>query len=145
MLVLLSNLSLSQTTNTQNTNGKYLNDTQIAEVYRGLKQGEYLKQRVKKAEDVVDQANGVISQQKQNIVKQDEIIKGKNEIIDNLQFQISNNQELYDAQKEQLSNQIKIIELQSKKDGRRKFWNGVKIGGISVAVLGAGAIYFLTK
>ena len=136
----MSNLSLSQTTNTQS-----INSTQVAEIYRGLKQGEYLKVKMKKTEEVLDNANNLISQQKQNIVKQDEIIKGKNDIIDNLNFQITNNQELCDAQKEQLNNIIKIMEIEKKKEGRRKFWNGIKIGGISVAVLGAGAIYFLTK
>lgn len=136
----MSNLSLSQTTNTQS-----INPTQVAEIYRGLKQGEYLKVKMKKTEEVLDNANTLITQQKQNIAKQEEIINGKNEIIDNLKFQITNNQEISEAQKEQLSNQIKIMELQSNKDGRKKFWNGVKIGGISVAVLGAGAIYFLTK
>lgn len=141
----MSNLSLSQTTNTQNTNGKYLNDTQIAEVYRGLKQGEFLKIKLKKTEEVLDNANNLITQQKQNINKLTEISQTKDEVINNLQFQIDNNKEISEAQKEQLNNTIALMTLEYKKEKRKRFWNGVKIGGISVAVLGAGAIYFLTK
>ena len=143
MLLLVSNLCISQVTDTQNN--KCFNSVQVAEIYKGLKQGEYLKVLNKKTEAVLQEANSIIAQQKVSISKHEEILDGKNTVIKKMEAQIVQEKELCEAQKEQLQNTIRIIELQGKKEGRNKFWNGVKVGGVSVAILGTAAIFLLKK
>lgn len=143
MLLLLSNLCISQVTNIQNN--KCIDNTQVSEIYKGLKQAEYLKVLNKKTEAVLAEANSIIAQQKVSISKHEEILTGKNTVISKMEIQIAQEKELCEAQKEQLQNIIKITELQAKKDGRKKFWNGVKVGGVSVAILGTATIFLLKK
>ena len=143
MLVLLSNCYMSQNTSIQNT--KCCTPEQMTEIYKGLKQGEYLKVRLKKTEDVLNEATGIINQQKQSISKQQEIITNKNLVIDNLNFQITKELEIAQAQKEQLNNTIKMNNIIAKSESKRKFWNGVKIGGVTVGIAGVATILLLNK
>lgn len=143
MLVLLSNLLTSQVTDTKNS--KCFSPEQLSEVYRGLKQGEYLKVRITKTEEVLEEANGIMNQQKQAMAQYAEIVKNKNLVIENLTFQIEKEKEICSAEKEQLNNTIKMNEIVLKAESKRKFWNGIKIGGLAVGIAGVATILLLNN
>lgn len=134
---------MSQVTDIKNS--KCLESNQIAEIYKGLKQGEYLKVRVQKTEGVLTEATLLIAEQKTAIAQSKEIINTKDVIIDNLNFQILKEKEIAEAEKEQLNNMLKAKDIVIKAEGKKKFWNGVKIGGISVGIAGVAAILLLNK
>ena len=134
---------MSQDTNTKNS--KCFTTEQLSEVYKGLKQGEYLKVRITKTEEVLEEANEIMSQQKQAMAQYGEIVKNKNLVIENLNFQIEKEKEICLAGKEQLNNIIKINEIVLKTESKRKFWNGVKIGGLTVGIAGVATILLLNN
>ena len=125
---------MSQVTNTKNS--KCFTPEQLSEVYKGLKQGEYLKVRITKTEEVLEEANGIMNQQKQAMAQYGEIVKNKNLVIENLNFQIEKEKEICLAEKEQLNNIIKTNEIVLKAESKRKFWTGLATGTI-VGVAGA--------
>jgi len=135
----MSNLIFSQNTATRN-----ISEAQISELYKGIKQNDYLKLRLQKTESTLNSANELISEQEKAITAGKMLLKAKDEII-------ATNQEILKQQKTgslERENQLKsdigilkgelsILEIQSKKTARKKLWTGIKIGGVSVAVLGA--------
>lgn len=134
LLLLVSSLILSQTTDTPQ-----LTKAQLEEVYKGLKQNDYLKIRVKQAEKTLDDAQALIQNQNEGIAKRDEIITLKTEQMENLKF--IHVQELESKQIEigRLNSVMVEMEKQYKKQGRKKLWNGILIGGTTVVVLGGVA------
>ena len=128
----------------QNTATRNISEAQISELYKGIKQNEYLKVRLQKTEGTLNSANELISEQEKALTTGKMLLKAKDEII-------ATNQEILKQEKigslerenqlksniEILKGDFSILEIQSKKTARQKLWTGIKIGGVSVAVLGA--------
>ncbi len=51
--------------------------------------------------------------------------------------------EICENSKIQFQEKIKLIEIENKKAGKKKFWNGFKVGGLTVGVLGVATILLL--
>ena len=134
---------LSQNTNTANTNKKCIEGNQVTEIYKGLKQNDYLKIRLKKTEIVLDESSAIIKQQKDNIEKLNEIVKQNENSINLLNFKIDKEKEICENSKIQFQEKIKLIEIENKKTEKKKFWNGFKVGGLTVGILGVATILLL--
>lgn len=128
MFLLINKLSYSQNTNTKLTN--CYSDVQVSEIFKGLKQNEYLKTRLAKTESVLKDADNIIDKQKETINTKNEIIIGKSEIIDNLNKEMIIEEEIKQSQIEQLNNEILFEINQGDKKARKSFWKGAKTGGI---------------
>ncbi|MGD1319525.1 hypothetical protein [Chryseobacterium sp. 2R14A] len=145
MLLFLSSLILSQNTGTKNTN-----DIPISDVYKGLKQGEYLKDRLQKTEVTLKSAKELIIEQEKALDKCKVIISGKDEIIAT-KDEVFKQEKISAAERERqlksditiLKGDYQILQIESKTKQRKKFWTGVIIGGVSVAVLGVTGLILI--
>lgn len=141
LLLLVSNLILSQTTATPQ-----LNSAQLENVYKGLKQNDYLKVRVKQAEKTLEEAEKLMQNQKAGIEKRDQLIRLKDDQLQNQQYIASQELASKDIEITRLTAVLSETEKQIKRNGRKQLWKGIKIGGISVGVLGtAAALYLISK
>lgn len=139
-----SKLILSQTTSTsQSEPTKCIPVSQITEIYKGLKQNDQLEKLYHSAQETIDNGNALIASQRKMNAKLSEESEAKSEVINNLKDLVKQNQTLCDIQKESLQSEIKFLNEDKKKQSRKSFWNGVKIGGISVVVLGAAAFILI--
>ena len=111
--------------------------SQVNEIYKGLKQNEQLKKLFNYAQETIENSNSLIASQKKLSAKLAEESEAKSQVITNLKDLNEADKKLCDIQKQSLQSDIKYLESQSKRDSRRYFWNGVKIGGFSLAVIGA--------
>ena len=125
-----TNMKLSEPT-------KCIPVSQVNEIYKGLKQNEQLKKLFNSAQETIENSNSLIASQKRLSAKLTEESEAKSQVITNLKDLNEADKKLCDIQKESLQSDIKYLETQSKRDSRRSFWNGVKIGGFSLAVIGA--------
>lgn len=142
MLLCLSSLILSQNTNTKNIE---IPESQLKEIYKGLKQGEYLKVRLDKTEKALKDASDLITEQKSALENSASLVKAKDEMMKNNEEIFSQEKIIYDSRISIFQADYKILQEISKKEARKKMWNGIKIGGISVAVLGIGAFLLINK
>lgn len=137
MLLLISSQIISQTTSTSPSEPtKCIPVSQINEVYKGLKQNEQLKKLFNSAQETIDNSNTLIASQKKLNNKLSEESEAKSELINNLKNLNEADKNICNIQKESLQADIDYLKIQSKKTSRKSFWNGVKIGGFSVAVIG---------
>lgn len=107
-----------------------MTDAQMSEVFKGLKQGEYLKIRVEKAEQTLVSANKVIDEQTYIIANKDKVITIKDTLYKSLVYQNSLDMEIKNAKIDQLNETMKVNEKIYKSKERKKFWSGFKIGGV---------------
>lgn len=142
MLLCLSSLILSQNTNTKNIE---IPESQLKEIYKGLKQGEYLKVRLDKTEKALKDASDLITEQKSALENSASLVKAKDEMMKNNEEIFSQEKIIYDSRISIFQADYKILQEISKKEARKKMWNGIKIGGISVAVFGIGAFLLINK
>ncbi len=133
----------------QNTSTRSIPEGQIPEVYKGLKQNEYLKARLQKTETALSSANQLISEQDKALAVSKSLITAKDEAMGTI-LEISKQDKIISEEREKQLNidisylqaQMAIERKEAKIKQRKRFWNGVKIGGVSVAVLGlAGLIW----
>ena len=143
MLLLLSSQLISQTTNTKPTN--CLSDAQISKIFKGLKQGEYLKVRVEKAEETLFSANKVIDEQTYIITNKDKVIGIKDALYTSLVFQNKMDMEIKDSQIDKLNETMKVNEKIYKSKERKKFWSGIKIGGVVGVGIATTALLLILK
>jgi hypothetical protein len=108
-----------------------------------LKQGEYLKIRVEKAEKTVESAEKVINEQKLLISNQKQMIITKDDLYKDLVFKSEQEQQMKDEQINVLNSTIQINNQFYKKENRKKFWSGAKIGTLSGAAIMALTILLL--
>lgn len=141
MLLLFSSQSFCQTTTTKSIN--CYSDAQINQIFKGLKQNDYLKLRLGQTEKTLKDADNVISAQKETIIKNQQIVSEQKNLIAANQFKCEKDLELKDSEITRLNETLELQKKIAKKDSRKKFWNGVKIGGVSVAILGAVGVIFL--
>lgn len=144
MLLLTSNLIFCQNIDTKNIKVE-IPQSQVKEIYKGLKQGEYLKVRLEKTEKTLQNASELIDEQKSALETSSTLIKAKDQMIANNEEIFSQEKIIYDSQITSLQADYKILQQTSKAEARNKFWNGIKIGGISVAILGLGAFLLINR
>lgn len=130
----MSNMIFSQSTNTNLT--KCFPITTVNELYNGVKQGENLKLVLSKTEKALSESQNLVAEQKGIIFNQSEIISGKDLLLQNNQFITDQKIIVKESEIFSLQADINILKIKAKKEGRKKFWNGIKIGGVSMAVLG---------
>lgn len=131
----------------QNTNTKSIEipESQVKEIYKGLKQGEYLKVRLDKTEKALKDASDLITEQKSALENSASLVKAKDQMLKNNEEIFSQEKVIYDSRITSLQADYKILQETSKKEARKKMWNGIKIGGVSVAVLGLGAFLLINR
>ncbi|WP_284464909.1 hypothetical protein [Chryseobacterium sp.] len=148
LLLLMSNLILSQNTSIRN-----IPEGQIPEVYKGLKQNEYLKIRLQKTEYALYGANQIINEQDKALTVSKSLLTAKDEAMGTV-VEISKQDKIIAEEREKqlnidisyLQTQMEIVKKEAEIHQRKRFWNGLKVGGVSVAVLGvAGLIWFNNK
>ncbi|WP_175627256.1 hypothetical protein [Chryseobacterium sp. JV274] len=145
LLLLVSNLILSQNTNTRS-----IPEGQIPEVYKGLKQNEYLKTRLQKTETALSSANQLINEQDKALSVSKSLLTAKDEAMGTV-IEISKQDKIAAEERENqlnidisyLKNQLEVSRKEFEIKQRKRFWNGVKIGGVSVAVLGTAGLIWL--
>lgn len=144
---MLSNkLILSQTISTnQSEPTKCIPVSQVNEIYKGLKQNEQLKKLYNSAQETIDNSNTLIASQRKLNNKLSEESSAKSELIQNLKDLNVQDNKICDIQKESLQNDIKYLQKEKKKDSRKSFWNGVKIGCFSVAIIGVATLIFINN
>lgn len=138
-----SNPIFSQNTNTKNTN--CYSDEQVAEIFKGLRQNDYLKIRLSKTESALDNADAVIQSQKKTIAKYGEESSVKDNLIATNEELCNQDKEILNLKIQGLHNELNFTKSQSKKDSRKSLWKGIKIGGISAAILTTATIIFIQK
>lgn len=131
----------------QNTNTKSIEipESQVKEIYKGLKQGEYLKVRLDKTEKALKDASDLIKEQKSALENSASLVKAKDQMLKNNEEIFSQEKNIYDSRITSLQADYKILKQTSKADARKKMWSGIKIGGVSVAILGIGAFLLINR
>lgn len=151
MLLSVSNLIFCQSTDTKNTKVE-IPESQVKEIYKGLKQNEYLKSRLQKTESTLTSANQLISEQEKALAVSKSLLQSKDDIIIT-KDEILKQEKVAGIERENqlrsdfsiLQSDYKILQIDSKTKQRKKFWNGIKIGGVSVAILGVGAFLLINR
>ncbi len=134
----------------QNTNTRSIPEGQIPEVYKGLKQNEYLKTRLQKTETALSSANQLINEQDKALSVSKSLLTAKDEAMGTV-IEISKQDKIAAEERENqlnidisyLKNQLEVSRKEFEIKQRKRFWNGVKIGGVSVAVLGTAGLIWL--
>ncbi|WP_126358689.1 hypothetical protein [Chryseobacterium gleum] len=147
LLLLMSNLILSQNTNTRS-----IAEGQIPEVYKGLKQNEYLKTRLQKTESALSSANQLINEQDKALTVSKNLLTAKDEAMGTV-LEISKQDKIAAEEREKqlnidisyLQTQMEVVKKEADIKQRKRFWNGVKIGGVSVAVLGVAGLILMNN
>lgn len=137
----------------QNTGIKNIPELQIPEIYKGLKQNEYLKSRLQKTETALSSATQLINEQDKAIAVGKTLLAAKDDAMGTI-VEISKQDKIAAQERENqlnidissLKSEIDLVKNEAAIKQRKRFWNGMKIGGISVAVIGAaGLIWFNNK
>lgn len=136
----------------QNTNTRSIPEGQIPEVYKGLKQNEYLKTRLQKTESALFSANQLINEQDKAITVSKTLLNAKDEAMGTM-LEISKQEKIAAEEREKqlnfeitsLRSEIDLVKNSSEIKQKKWFWNGVKIGGVSVAVLGVAGFIWLNN
>lgn len=141
----MSSLVSSQITLTSpsKVEGLFIPKSQVNQIAKGLQQNEFLKNRVISAEKTLSKANETIKAYEKDSETNQKIIKEQDKLIPNLKNENLKLEELHLYEIKNLNAELEQVRKSSIKNGRKKFWNGVKIGGVSVAILGAATILFL--
>lgn len=146
MLLFVSSTTLFQAQNTPNTNGTFIPDSQVTELYKIVKQNDYLKKRNETAEKALNDANKMISEYKSQRSKLDAVIALQSEELKTTSEMYGKQIEVKNMQLTDLSQQLDESVKQGKKTARKKFWNGFAFGGVTVGIIGtATAFYLITK
>ncbi|SHH95830.1 hypothetical protein SAMN05421866_0033 [Chryseobacterium oranimense] len=131
----------------QNINTRNIPEGQIPEVYKGLKQNEYLKARLQKTESALSSANQLINEQDRVISVSKTLLNAKDEAMGTM-LEISKQDKIAAEERENqlkidisyLKTEIDLVKKESEIKQRKRFWNGLKIGGVSVVILGAAGL-----
>lgn len=143
MLLILNSQLISQTTNTNLI--KCFPQSQVNEIFKGLKQGEYLKIRVDKAEQTLVSADKIIEEQKSIIINKDKVIDIKDTLYKSLQYQNGLDMEIKNTKIDQLNETMKVNENIYKSEKRKKFWSGLGYGTTAGIIISIVGILILTK
>ena len=139
----MSSQIICQSTNTNPI--KCFPEAQVTEIFKGLKQGEFLRQKLSKTEEALENAASVIAEQKIIVSKLTDLNNKKDVIIENDKFIAEQRKKACDEEILSLQTDLKILEKQSKANARKKFWNGIKYGAGGTVLIGgivAGLLIF---
>lgn len=141
----MSNLVSSQITLTSHSKveGLFIPKSQVDQVSKGLQQNEYLKNRIISAEKALNKANETIKAQEKDSEIDQKMIKEQNKLITSLKNENLKLEELHLFEIKGLIVELEQVKKSAVKNGRKKFWNGVKVGVISVSILGTATILLL--
>ncbi|VEH22678.1 Uncharacterised protein [Chryseobacterium nakagawai] len=136
----------------QNTNTRNIPELQIPELYKGLKQNDYLKTRLQKTETALTSANQLINEQDKALAVSKNLLNAKDEAMGTM-LEISRQDKIAAEEREKqlnidlsyLQTQMEIVKKEAENKQRKRFWNGVKIGGVSVAVLGVAGLILMNN
>lgn len=136
----------------QNTNTRNIPEVQIPELYKGLKQNDYLKTRLQKTESALSSANQLINEQDKALAVSKNLLNAKDEAMGTI-IEIYKQDKIAAEEREKqlnidisyLNTEIDLIKKESVIKQRKRFWTGVKIGGVSVAVLGMAGLIWLNN
>lgn len=134
----MSNFAISQTTSIP------LTQTQVNNVYRGLVQGEYLKDRLYKSETALKSLQTVSEEQNRIIDKQNTAITTQAGMLKNLELQKQQEIEIREVEIKRLKEIAEVNAREARKQKRRSFWNGLGTGIVGTAVLGAVGILIIS-
>lgn len=136
----------------QNTNTRSIPEGQIPEVYKGLKQNEYLKTRLQKTESALSSANQLINEQDKALTVSKNLLTAKDEAMGTV-LEISKQDKIAAEEREKqlnidisyLQTQMEVVKKEAEIKQRKRFWNGMKIGGVSIAVLGVAGLILMNN
>lgn len=136
----------------QNTGIPNISNEQVKEVFKGLKQNDYLKLRLQKTESTLQSAQNLISEQEKAIAAAKNLTAAKDQTIANLEEIRKQENTAGNERENQLKSDFKILQgdlsiqqIEAKERQRKRFWQGVKIGGVSVALIGIAGFVILNK
>ena len=144
----MSNLVSSQVTLTSPSKieGLLIPKSQVDQVSKGLQQNKYLKNRVISAEKALNKANETIKAHEKDSEIDQKMINEQNKLINSLKNENLKLEELHLYEVKGLNAELELVKKSAVKNGRKKFWNGFVVGGVTVGLIGtATAIYLITK
>ena len=143
----MSNLVSSQVilTSPSKVEGLFIPKSQVAQIAKGLQQNEFLKTRLTSAEKALNKADEIIKAQEKDSELNKKMIDEQNKLIINLKNENLKLEDLHLYEIQGLNAELELVKKSAVKTGRQKFWKGVKVGGISVVVLGGITTILLLK
>ena len=144
----MSSLVSSQITLTSpsKVEGLFIPKSQVEQVSKGLQQNKYLKNRVISAEKALNKANETIKAHEKDSEIDQKMINEQNKLITSLKNENLKLEELHLYEVKGLNAELELVKKSAVKNGRKKFWNGFVVGGVTVGLIGtATAIYLITK
>lgn len=144
----MSSLVSSQITLTSpsKVEGLFIPKSQVEQVSKGLQQNKYLKNRVISAEKALNKANETIKAHEKDSEIDQKMINEQNKLINSLKNENLKLEELHLYEVKGLNAELELVKKSAVKNGRKKFWNGFVVGGVTVGLIGtATAIYLITK
>ena len=143
----MSSLESSQVilTSPSNVEGLFIPKSQVAQVAKGLQQNEYLKNRVISAEKALNKANETIKAHEKDSEIDQKMINEQNKLITSLKNENLKLEEIHLYEVKELNAELELVKKSAVKNGRKKFWNGVKIGGLTVGIAGVATILLLNN
>ena len=143
MLLCVSSTTLFQAQNTPTTNGTFIPDSQVTELYKIVKQNDYLKKRNETAEKALNEANKMIGEYKSQRSKLDAVIALQSEELKTTSEMYGKQIDVKNMQLTDLNRQLDETTKQGKKTARKKFWNGFAFGGVTVGIIGTATVFYL--
>lgn len=101
--------------------------------------------RLAKAEEVVNNGEAVMAEQKRLLAGKDQVISTKDKILQTTIYQNQKEVEIKDIKINELLSTIDINKKITKNEKRKSFWNGVKTGAGGTIILAAVGILLLSK
>ena len=143
----MSSLVSSQVilTSPSSVEGLFIPKSQVAQVAKGLQQNEFLKIRLTSAEKALNKADEIIEAQEKDSELNKKMINEQNKLITNLKDENLKLEELHLYEVKRLNAELELVKKSAIKNGRKKFWNGVKIGGLTVGIAGIATILLLNN
>ena len=125
--------------------GLFIPKSQVEQVSKGLQQNKYLKNRVISAEKALNKANETIKAHEKDSEIDQKMINEQSKLITSLKNENLKLEELHLYELKGLNAELELIKKSAIKNGRKKFWNGVKIGGLTVGIAGVVTILLLNN
>lgn len=139
----MSSLSLSQTINTENI--RCYDENQITEIYKGLKQSDYLKTRLAKTEIALSNSEKKIAEQDQTIRRLNEDSRKNQDLLKNNSTQHLERQKELEQKIHTLNQEYNQYKQEVPREKRKTMRKGIGIGGVFGIIGGTIITLILTK
>lgn len=143
----MSSLVSSQITFTSPSNieGLFIPKSQVEQVSKGLQQNEFLKIRLTSAEKALNKADETIKAYEKDSEIDQKMIEEQSKLITSLKNENLKLEEVHLFEIKGLNAELELTKKSAVKNGRKKFWNGVKVGGLAVGIAGVATILLLNN